>query len=67
MRILTVNAGSSSLKLSLVRDGTSIATYDDLDAAAADGPPDAVGHRVVHGGHRTAPQLVDDTLLAQLG
>ncbi|MDQ3904569.1 MAG: acetate/propionate family kinase, partial [Actinomycetota bacterium] len=56
MRVLTVNAGSSSLKLSLVQDGRSIRTYPDLDAALADDVPDAVGHRVVHGGHRTAPE-----------
>ncbi|EFH12481.1 acetate/propionate family kinase [Teichococcus cervicalis] len=31
------------------------------------GPPDAVGHRVVHGGGRfTGPALVDDTVLAEL-
>jgi acetate kinase len=28
--------------------------------------PDAVGHRVVHGGSRTAPALVDDAVLAEL-
>lgn len=67
MQVLTVNAGSSSLKLSLVRDGTSIATYADLDAAADDGPPDAIGHRVVHGGHRTAPELLDAAVRAELG
>ncbi|HET9256401.1 MAG TPA: acetate/propionate family kinase [Pseudonocardiaceae bacterium] len=67
MRVLTVNAGSSSLKLSLVRDGTSLRGYGDLDAALADDAPDAVGHRVVHGGHRSAPELIDDTVRAELG
>lgn len=66
MRVLTVNAGSSSLKLSLVQDGTSVRTYHDLDAALAENAPDAVGHRVVHGGHRTAPELVDDAVRAEL-
>lgn len=66
MRVLTVNAGSSSLKLSLVQDGTSLRSYDDLDAALADDAPDAVGHRVVHGGHRTAPERIDDTVRAEL-
>jgi acetate kinase len=66
MRVLTVNAGSSSLKLSLVQDGTSLRSYDDLDAALADDAPDAVGHRVVHGGHRTAPERIDDTVRAAL-
>jgi acetate kinase len=65
-RVLTVNAGSSSLKLSLVADGTSVRTYDDLDAALGDAPPDAVGHRVVHGGRRTAPELIDDAVHAEL-
>jgi acetate kinase len=66
MRVLTVNAGSSSLKLSLVQQGRSIRTYPDLDAALADDAPDAVGHRVVHGGHRTAPELVNDAVRAEL-
>jgi acetate kinase len=66
MRVLTVNAGSSSLKLSLVQDGTSVRTYPDLDAALAEDAADAVGHRVVHGGHRTAPELVDDAVRAEL-
>jgi len=66
MRVLTVNAGSSSLKLSLVQHGKSIRTYPNLGAALADDAPDAVGHRVVHGGHRTAPELVNDAVRAQL-
>lgn len=66
MRVLTVNAGSSSLKLFLVQDGTSVRSYSDLDAALAQDAPDAVGHRVVHGGHRTAPELVDDAVRAEL-
>jgi acetate kinase len=45
MRVLTVNAGSTSLKLSVVRDGIAheVAGYEDADA---------VGHRIVHGGGR---------------
>lgn len=65
LRVLTVNAGSSSLKLSLL-DGDRVITSrhvetpDGLDGGPAEGalaellggtdPPDAVGHRVVHGG-----------------
>jgi len=76
VRILVVNAGSSSLKLALLdRDdetlgareleapggrapeGALASTLDEL------GAPDAVGHRIVHGGPRlTAPALVDDEL-----
>lgn len=62
MRLLTVNAGSSSLKLRLLDDLSVVESADlevkadDLDPAAvadatADWPqPDAIGHRIVHGG-----------------
>jgi acetate kinase len=54
MDVLVVNAGSTSLKLHLVRGDESRAV-DDFVAA------DAVGHRVVHGGHRfVGPALVDE-------
>jgi acetate kinase len=54
--VLVVNAGSTSLKLHLVRGGDS----RPVDAFV---PADAVGHRVVHGGRRfDAPTLVDDRL-----
>ena len=43
MDVLTVNAGSTSLKLLLVRDGEAEPIDDFV-------PADAVGHRVVHGG-----------------
>ena len=53
MDVLVVNAGSTSLKLHLVRGDESRAV-DDFVAA------DAVGHRVVHGGRRfVGPVLVD--------
>ena len=65
MRVLVVNAGSSSLKLSLVGDDDSTLAehdfeagngqLDDRDLAAAVhsmGDIDATGHRVVHGGPR---------------
>jgi acetate kinase len=52
--VLTVNAGSTSLKLRLVEGGES-RPVDDFE------PADAVGHRVVHGGARyTQPVLIDD-------
>ncbi len=64
-RVLVVNAGSSSLKLRLLdRDDQVVASRDlpapsgAVDAAqvaealAGIGPPDAVGHRIVHGGTR---------------
>jgi acetate kinase len=52
--VLTVNAGSTSLKLCLVEGETS-RPVDGFE------PADAVGHRVVHGGPRyTEPMLIDD-------
>jgi acetate kinase len=59
MRVLAVNAGSSSLKVDVVADGVVVeASYDDLPSA----PPkvDAVGHRIVHGGREfTEPVVID--------
>lgn len=78
MRILTVNAGSSSLKLRVLDDADVVvcAHEADRDGDLPDqlrrlvdetGPIDAVGHRVVHGGARhVAPELVDDSLVADL-
>jgi acetate kinase len=66
VRVLTVNAGSTSLKLTEVVDGVTDATYADLDAAFAAADPDAVAHRVVHGGGRTGAVVLDDGVLAEL-
>lgn len=79
-RVLVVNAGSSSLKLSvLMTDGTVHAAttverwegpthLDPLRRFFEEaGEIDAVGHRVVHGGPRyRAPARVDNDLLAYL-
>jgi acetate kinase len=52
--VLTVNAGSTSLKLALV-EGEESWPVERFE------PADAVGHRVVHGGARyTEPVLIDD-------
>jgi acetate kinase len=60
MDVLVVNAGSTSLKLHLVRNGES----DSVDGFV---PADAVGHRVVHGGPRfEAPALIDDEVEAEI-
>lgn len=79
MRVLVVNTGSSSLKLSIV-DGDDVSREttverwsgaDDLDGLREfldDVPePDAVGHRVVHGGpsYRESVRL-DDQVLTDL-
>jgi acetate kinase len=80
VRVLVVNAGSSSLKLRLLGPDDDVLAGRDLNAPggrAADGalaaaldelgPPDAAGHRLVHGGPRfTAPVLVDDEVLEGL-
>ncbi|MGY1631156.1 acetate/propionate family kinase [Geodermatophilus sp. SYSU D01186] len=80
MRVLVVNAGSSSLKLSLLADDGGVAGsrtvqpwagaghLQPLRAFLADhGDVDAVGHRVVHGGPRHGgPALVDDLLTSHL-
>ncbi len=66
MRILVVNAGSSSLKLRLLDDQDAVLAEDELAAPRAEidraalqralesplGEAQAVGHRVVHGGER---------------
>jgi acetate kinase len=80
VRLLVVNAGSSSLKLSVLDDAGEVAaatTVQDwqgpehlapLQEFLADqSPVDAVGHRVVHGGPRhTGPERIDDGLLGGL-
>jgi acetate kinase len=66
-RTLAVNAGSTSLKLSLVGPGEKTHTFTELDdALTAVAPPDVVVHRVVHGGDRTEPARIDDALVGEL-
>ncbi|WP_037305860.1 acetate/propionate family kinase [Amycolatopsis orientalis] len=64
MRVLTLNPGSSSLKSSLIVDGTPVGwaamSLDDAHAAAGQAldrwsTVDAVAIRFVHGGSRTGP------------
>jgi acetate kinase len=80
-RVLVVNAGSSSLKLSVPGRGdeiTAALTIDPWDGGPdhaelrefLNGQPDldAVGHRVVHGGSRfTAATVIDETVIAAIG
>jgi len=80
MRVLVVNAGSSSLKLAVLDGDGRTAAAETVQRWAGEGhleplttfldrcgPVDAVGHRVVHGGPRYAgPVLVDDAVLAYL-
>lgn len=72
MRVLVVNAGSSSLKLRVLGADDRVTaradlaavgevTADDIRATLADlGPFDAMGHRVVHGGERYREPVVVD-------
>jgi len=65
MQVLVVNAGSTSLKLSLVDESDVSTAVESLDAVPTDVA--AVGHRVVHGGARfREPVLVDDTVVSGL-
>lgn len=79
MRVLVVNAGSTSVKLRLVEQDDSLSGSADLgppetgferavgDFLASAGPIDGIGHRVVHGGPRFVnPVEVDDAIRAEL-
>jgi acetate kinase len=80
LRVLVVNAGSSSVKLRLLDHDDRLVGDHDLDAprsevdpaellAAVEGwEPDVVGHRVVHGGTRfRGPVRVDVGVRRALG
>ena len=79
MRVLVVNAGSSSLKLSVVdgdhrvaeeqlpATGTQIDADEIATAVARLEPVDAVGHRIVHGGARyRGPVRIDAEVVRTL-
>jgi len=80
VRVLVVNPGSSSLKLSLLGDAErplaereveqtgGKVDLEALESAVTDaGEIDAVGHRIVHGGPRfSGPVRIDDGVVAYL-
>ena len=79
MRVLVVNAGSSSLKVRLLDHDDALLAQRDLpalrgradeaaltDALAELPAPDAIGHRVVHGGARSRPVMMDAEVVAEL-
>jgi acetate kinase len=80
VNILTVNAGSSSLKLRLLGGGATTKAHAQLAAPGGRADPaelraalsgmegaDAVGHRVVHGGTRfSAPVRLDEEAIDEL-
>jgi acetate kinase len=69
VRVLVANAGSSSLKLSLLdADDGELWRADDVEAVAGlPERPDVIGHRIVHGGDRFRSAVrIDDEVLAAL-
>jgi acetate kinase len=79
VRILVVNAGSSSLKLRVLDEENRVTDSADLPAPrdegnhaagaaiASFGEVDAAGHRIVHGGTRfTDPVVIDTSVRKQL-
>jgi acetate kinase len=79
MRVLVVNAGSSSVKLRLLDSDDTLLASEDLAADSVSTgelsaaierlpePPDAVGHRIVHGGTiYSAPTTIDKEVRDQL-
>jgi acetate kinase len=80
VRVLVVNAGSSSLKLTVLDDAGEVSAARTLERWQGEGdaepvaaflrgcgPVDAVGHRVVHGGpQHTAATLLEPVLVSHL-
>ena len=78
MRVLVVNAGSSTLKLRVIEADDTASQSDDLpvvgpesgrmsDALERYGRIDGIGHRIVHGGTSfTGPVIIDGEVLARL-
>ncbi|HLM05096.1 MAG TPA: acetate/propionate family kinase [Blastococcus sp.] len=80
MKVLVVNAGSSSLKLARLDDAGAVSAATTVEAWQGEGhleplaefldrcgPVDAVGHRIVHGGPRyPGPARLDDDVIGYL-
>jgi acetate kinase len=79
MRVLTVNTGSSSVKLGLLGSDDAVLGEHEADAPGAEvdagalgaalgdlGDADVVAHRIVHGGRRAAAARIDDAVLADV-
>ncbi|WP_010189027.1 acetate/propionate family kinase [Sphingomonas sp. PAMC 26605] len=78
MRVLTLNGGSSSVKFGVYAVGNTVTEVStgEVERADAGGAffdqigdvrPDAIGHRIVHGGiDLFAPVVIDDGVLGRL-
>ncbi len=83
LRVLVLNGGSSSVKFGLYEVGFGAvavltsgevetadvgdALFSRIDSALGERTPDAVGHRIVHGGpHLFQPVVIDDATVARL-
>jgi acetate kinase len=66
VEVLTVNVGSTSTKVVTVTGKAAARAWADLDEALTGPRPDAVAHRVVHGGDRAGPVVLDDELVREL-
>ncbi len=64
--LLTVNAGSTSVKVTRFDDADADGRTESLDDALGGPAPGAVIHRIVHGGDRTEPEVLDDDAVAKL-
>jgi len=74
--VLIVNTGSTSVKLALCDDNNDVLSRIRLEgnpdaetslrSFLGDIKPHAIAHRVVHGGRRTRPAIVDDLLISEL-
>lgn len=79
MHVLTLNGGSSSVKFGVYAVGDEVVALssgavehadagDDLFAAIGAVRPDAIGHRIVHGGTDLfAPVRIDAEVIARIG
>lgn len=77
MNVLVVNAGGVTLELTVVDGHNTVVAHQQIDPwDGKDTTPiidisgqahiDAVGHRVVHGGDHTEPEIIDDDLIRDL-
>jgi acetate kinase len=66
VRILAVNAGSTSLKLSVLEGEETVARAGAFEDLQDPGRLDAVVHRVVHGGDRRDAATIDDAVVREL-